>query len=422
MRNTDIIRAVAAPYLVRSVDELLDQRLRHHPAILVVGPRASGKTTTAARLARSSIRLDQPGEAAVVRADPDAALRDLPEPILIDEWQVVPDVLGAVKRTVDAEPRPGRFLVTGSVRGDIDSPMWPGTGRLLRVAMFGLTVGEIRGNLAPPRLDALADGGAESLAAAKPEPLDLRDYAELALLGGFPEPVLRLPPSERRPWLESYIDQLLTRDVEETSGRRDPQLLRRYFEIQALNTAGIPDQETLRSAAGVARATATAYERLLQNLLAIDLVPAWWTNRLKRLVRAPKRYVIDPALALAALRLDLPGLMKDADILGRALDTFVVAQLRADAVRCASSPRLFHLRQEQGRHEVDLVVEYGGGRVFGFEVKIDSAPGRHDARHLVWLRDALGDRFVGGAVLHTGARAFMLDDRIVAAPISSLWS
>jgi predicted AAA+ superfamily ATPase len=335
----------------------------------------------------------------------------------------VPEVLGAVKRAVDTEPRSGRFIITGSVRGDVDSPTWPGTGRLLRIAMFGLTVGEIRTHLAiPSRLDALANDGAESLLVSRPEALDLRDYAELTLLGGFPEPVLRLPSSERRPWLESYIEQLLTRDVAAIADRRDPQLLRRYFEAHALNTAGTPDQETLRATAGVARATATAYEQLLRNLLVIDLVPAWWTNRLKRLIRTPKRYFIDPSLALAILRLDIAGVMKDADILGRVLDTFVAAQLRADIVRCSSSPRLFHLRQEQGRHEIDLIVEYGGGRIFGFEVKATSAPGRNETRHLAWLRDELGERFLGGAVLHTGQRAFMLEDKIVAAPISTLWT
>jgi uncharacterized protein len=412
-----------ADYLPRLVDPLLEHRLRHHPAILIVGPRACGKTTTAARLARSSIRLDQPAEAAVVRADPDAALRERPEPVLIDEWQIVPEVLGAVKRAVDQEPRPGRYLITGSVRADVDAPTWPGTGRLLRVAMHGLTTREVRRS--PPHLpllDRLAAAGVDALAGAPEETPDLRDYAALAILGGFPEPVLRLPSSERRPWLESYIEQLLTRDVLEASHRRDPDLLRRYFEAYALNTAGAADQETIRAAAGVARATATAYEQLLRNLLVVEAMPAWWTNRLKRLVRAPKRYVVDSSLALGAVRMDLDGLMRDGDLLARALDTFAAAQLRAELACCAASPRLFHLRQEQGRHEVDLIVEYGGGRLFGFEVKATSAPGRHDARHLMWLRDTLGDRFIGGVVLHTGPRSFMLENRIIASPIAGLWS
>lgn len=414
---------MAPPYAPRFADDILEQRLQHHPAILIVGPRACGKTTTAAQFAKSHILLDVPAQAAAMQADPDAALRELAEPILIDEWQVVPDVLGAVKRAVDRDPRPGRFIITGSVRGDIDVPTWPGTGRLLRIPMFGLTVSEIEGNAAATsRIDALARDGVDALEAVSPQPFDLRDYAERAVLGGFPEPVIRLPPSERRPWLESYIDQLLTRDAAAVAERRDPQLLRRYFEAHALHTATTTDQETLRAAAGVARATATAYEDLLRNLLVIDVVPAWWTNRQKRLLRAPKRYFVDSSLALAALRLDIAGVMRDGDILGRALETFVFAQIRAELIRSSTSPRLFHLRQEQGRHEVDVIIEYGGGRVFAFEIKATSAPGADDARHLVWLRDALGDRFIGGAVLHTGPRAFRLDDRIVAAPISCLWA
>lgn len=414
---------VPAAYLPRLIDDLLVRRLAHHPAVLLVGPRATGKTTTAARLARSEFRLDERAQAVAIEADPDAVLRGLAEPVLIDEWQIVPDVLRAVKRAVDADPRPGRFLITGSVRGDVDVPTWPGTGRLLRVAMFGLTVGEIRGSL--PRvslLDRLAEHGIEPLTAPPTEQVDLRGYAELAAEGGFPHPVLRLPGDERGPWLESYLDQLLTRDVAMLATHRDPQLLRRYLESCALNTAGITDHRTIYDTAGVAKVTGEAYDRLLRNLLVIDTLPAWWTNRIKRLVRVPKRYLVDPSLALATLRVGIPGLMKDGDLLGRIIDTFVVAQLRAQLAICETQPRLYHLRQEKGQHEIDVIVEYGGGRVFAIEIKAGSAPTRDDARHLAWLRTELGDRFIGGAVLHTGPRAFRLGDDIVAAPIAALWS
>lgn len=412
-----------AVYLPRLIDGLLVRRLAHHPAVLLVGPRATGKTTTAARLARSELRLDERAQAVAVEADPDAALRDLAEPTLIDEWQIVPEVLGAVKRSVDANPRPGRFLITGSVRGDVDSPTWPGTGRLLRVAMYGLTVGEIRGSHPRvPLLDRLAEHGIEPLMANPTEQPDLRDYAELAAIGGFPQPVLRLPPAERGPWLESYVDQLLTRDIAMLATHRDPQLLRRYLESCALNTAGITDHRTIYQTAGIAKATGEAYDQLLRNLLIIDTLPAWWTNRIKRLVRGPKRYLVDPSLALAALRIGIPGLMKDGDLLGRIVDTFIVAQLRAQLANCETQPRLYHLRQEKGQHEIDIIVEYGGRRVFAFEIKASSAPTRDDARHLAWLRTELGDRFIGGAVLHTGPRAFRLGDDIAAVPIATLWN
>jgi predicted AAA+ superfamily ATPase len=109
-------------------------------------------------------------------------------------------------------------------------------------------------------------------------------------------------------------------------------------------------------------------------------------------------------------------------MLGRVLDTFVASQLRTELSRCQSRPRIYHLRDQDGRHEVDLLVEYGGGNVLGIEVKATAAPKTEDARHLMWLRDQLGDRFLGGLVLNTGPRPFPLSDRIVAAPIACLWS
>jgi hypothetical protein len=125
---------------------------------------------------------------------------------------------------------------------------------------------------------------------------------------------------------------------------------------------------------------------------------------------------------MASIRVDLQGLMRDGHLLGQILETFVLAQLRADLPRCDSRPRLFHLRQEQGRHEVDLIAEYGGGRILGLEVKATASPSAHEARHLVWLRERLGERFLGGLLLHTGRRAFQLEERVIAAPIAVLWS
>ena len=116
-------------YRQRLMDPLLAEMLSELPALLLVGPRATGKTTTAARHAKTIVRLDREAEAAAFRADPDAALRDLPEPVLLDEWQTTPEVLGAVKRAVDVDSRPGRYLLAGSVRADLETETWPGTGR-----------------------------------------------------------------------------------------------------------------------------------------------------------------------------------------------------------------------------------------------------------------------------------------------------
>lgn len=408
-------------YLPRLVDGLLGELLRELPALLVVGPRATGKTTTAARHARTVVPLDRPTDAAAFQADPDAALRGLAEPVLLDEWQAVPAVLGAVKRAVDAEPRPGRFIVTGSVRADLQQEVWPGTGRLVRVGMTGLTVREIVGQVTGPSfLDRVAERGLDGLR-PPPQPPDLHGYLELVLQSGFPEAALLLSGYIRQRWLNGYVEQLLTRDAETLGANRDPDRLRRYFEAYALCTAGVVEEKTLSEAAGVNRKTADAYEQLLRNLLIAETVPAWTSNRLKRLVRAPKRYIVDAGLVAGTLRLDANSILRDPDLLGRLLDTFVTAQLRAELPLSPNGPRLYHLRQEQGRHEIDLVAELAAYRIVAIEVKASAAPGADSARHLRWLRDELGDRFVQGVVLHTGARVYQLDERIIAAPICVLW-
>lgn len=407
-------------YAHRILDRTVEDLFRELPALFIVGPRATGKTTTAARFASTVVRLDREAEAAAFRADPDASLALLPEPVLLDEWQVVPGVLGAVKRAVDQRPSPGRFLITGSVRAELDGELWPGTGRLVRLPMYGMTMREQRGVIRGPSfLDRMIAGGALEPASESPT---LPGYVELALRGGFPEPALRLDQTARTRWFDSYLDHLLTRDAAMVDVQRDPVRLRRYFEAYAVNTAGVVDEGTLLEAAGINRRTATAYDRVLTNLLIVDALPAWTSNRLKRLVMRPKRFIVDPALVGAALRVDTRAVLRDGELMGRLLETYVVAQLRAEVAATHPTYRLYHVRQQQGRFEVDLLVDLGGGHVVGIEIKATAAPTAADARHLVTLRERLGPAFVRGVVLHTGPRSFALSEGIVAAPISTLWA
>lgn len=411
-------------YRDRLVDPVIDTLFAQLPALMVAGARATGKTRTSERRAASVVRLDRELEAVAFRADPDTALRDTEEPALLDEWQMVPGVLGAVRRAVDADPRAGRFLLTGSVRASLENEVWPATGRLVRLAMYPMSVREQIGSVGGPTFfDRLAEGAE---LATPSDPLDLRDYLDLALRGGFPEPALELTGEPRRAWLESYVDDLLTHDVvqlEESPTRpRDSIRLRRYLEAYALNSAGVADHRTIYEAAGVSKATAIAYEELLEGLLIAERLPAWTSNRLKRLARRPKRYLIDAALIAAALRIDGRTAMRDGDLLGRIVDTFVMAQLRPELCASSTRPRLHHLRTAQSRHEIDLVAELAGGGLIAIEVKASAAPTRADARHLAWLREEVGDRFQAGVVLHTGPRSYRLDGEIVAAPIATLWS
>jgi uncharacterized protein len=410
-----------ADYTPRLIDRRLARLFAQLPAILVTGPRATGKTTTAARHARTVVRLDRAAEAVAFQADPDAALRAQSEPVLLDEWQTVPGVLGAVKRAVDSDPSPGRFLLTGSVRSDIDAETWPGTGRLMRLRMNGLSERELAAGLSGPTfLEKLRAGDLDAFTLPTDRP-DLRGYVELALRGGYPEPALRLSGDARDAWLSGYLEQLLTRDAEGVAGHRDPLRLRRYFEATALSTAGQPDHKTLYDAAGINRKTAIAYDALLTNLFVLELAPAWATNRLNRLIKTPKRYLVDPALAGAALGLDPTAVLKDGHLLGRLIDTFTVAQIRPELELTTHRPRLYHLRDKEGRHEIDLVAEMAAGDILAVEIKATAAPSRTDARHLQWLQAEIGDRFVTGALLHTGPSLYRIEERILAIPICALW-
>jgi len=410
-------------YRARLVDSLLDELVSQISAVMITGPRASGKTTRAIGRAATTVQLNAEAQAAAFLADPDAALTGLTEPVLLDEWQEVPGVFGAARRAVDADPRPNRFYLTGSVQAEHDNEVWPGTGRFVRLAMYPMTVRERLGDAAASAfLDKLAAGEDLTVPADTP---DLRGYVGLSMESGFPMAALQLSGRPRRMWLQSYLDDLLTHDIEEledpATRRRDPELMRRYFEAYALNSAGVAEHKTIYDAAAVAKTTAVEYEDLLRRLLVVDQMPAWTSNRLKRLIRAPKRYLVDAALIPAALRLSAQAVIGDGNVLGRVLDTFVVGQLRPEVVVAESEPRLFHLRTPEGRHEVDVVVELGGERVIAIEVKASAAPSADDARHLRWLRDELGNRFVRGVVLHTGPRIYRLSEDIIAAPISTLW-
>lgn len=409
-------------YRERLVDPLLDELTGQLPALLVMGPRTTGKTTTLSRRANTVVRLDRPPRAAAFHADPDAALRGLPEPVLIDEWQHVPGVLGAVRRAVEADPSPGRYLVTGSVRAELEHDVWPGTGRLVRVTMHPMTVREQIGWRGPTLLDRLVAGRELSLPDRCP---DLRGYVELALRGGFPDPALRLVGRARERWMGSYVEDLLAHDVEQVepgaTRRRDKQRLRRFLEAYALSSAGVADDKTVYDAAGVTKASAAVYEELLGALLIAERVPAWSSNRLKRLVRRAKRYLVDASLMASVLGLDEEGAMRDGDLLGRLLDTFVASQLRPELTVSAVRARLYHLRTEEGRHEIDLLVEFAGRGVVAIEVKASAAPTSRDAAHLDWLARQLGERFLAGAVLHTGQHVYSLSAHAVAAPIAVLW-
>ncbi len=282
--------------------------------------------------------------------------------------------------------------------------------------MHGLTEAEIVGRSGLSLIDRLRTGVLPNV----PDALTLTDYVVLAVLGGMPEPRLRAVAAAR--WYADYLDQIVDRDLEPAGFGADADQLRAYLAALAENTAGTPSDVTVFTAAGVTPTTARRYDALLENLGLIDRVPAWTTNRLSRLSSRHKIYLTDTGLAAAALGVEADDVLADEALFGRIIDTFVAAQLRPFVTATRPRVRMHHLRSSDGRHEIDLILDLGHRGVIAIEVKAAAAVVKRDARHLVWLRDALGPRFLRGIVLHTGPDTFTLEERIVAAPISTLWA
>ncbi|MDR3361033.1 MAG: DUF4143 domain-containing protein [Bifidobacteriaceae bacterium] len=414
--------ALSNGYHLRLADVFLDQAMAAFPAFMITGPRACGKTTTASRHAASVIRLDNPLERGAFELSPDEVLGSYPTPVLVDEWQVAPEALGAVKRAVDSRRgEPGRFLVTGSVKSRLSAPGWPLTGRAVSVPMLGLTRAEIEGR---PDAGALWLKGVFGEAAPQAGRLasapGLLECVDFALQGGFPE-AFGLPASLRRHWHSAYVSHLTERDVAEIAEVRSPAAFRKLLEAVSLNTAGLPTTSTLLQAASLDDRTARRYLNLLQDLRVAEALPAWSDNRLARLVKTPKRYLLDSGLAAHLNHWEAKGLLKDGGAIGRLIDTFVLSQIRPLLPFSDEPVTACHLRDANGDHEVDLILEAGSGQIVGVEIKTAKSASKRDARHLEWLRDKLGDRFHRGIVLHTGDLTHRMAERVWALPIASLW-
>ena len=403
----------------RIVEQLLsDELLPEFPAVLVVGPRGSGKSTSAAVFARDTIDLSVPSICQSVREDSDGVLASTAEPVVIDEWQEAPEIIGAVKRAIDTDlsRKPGRFVITGSVRAPGGRAMWPGTGRLIRVRMFGLTQGEIEHDNTYNPVEALFAPRLPQYGASS---LSRSDYVERIVAGRLPA-VLGREGRGRDRWFDAYVSQLAEVDASTVSDNRPrPQKVRAVLDSCAARTALEQNKQATARDADTSHATVDAHLQLLEDLSIIVRVPAWHSRRLQRLTRSPKIHVVDPGLAAHLLNIDAVGLIRNATLIGQLMETFVVSELLPHLESASERTEMFHYRDRNGK-EVDILLERGG-RIVALEVKSSTAVDRRDARNLMWLRDQLGDDFHLGAVLYTGKFPFRIDDSVWALPIGALW-
>lgn len=419
------------PYRRRVVDDRLDELLGGLPAVSIEGPKAVGKTETALQRAATVHRLDDENERVIAAADP-TLLLDGATPILIDEWQRLPESYDRVRRAVDEGAAPGSFLLTGSAT-PAGLPTHSGAGRIVRVRLRPMTLAE-RGLAAPTvSLSALLDGSARTIGGTAE--VDLRRYVQEILGSGFPA-IRPLTPSLQSAQLDGYLERIVERDFEELGHQvRRPGTLMRWMRAYAAATATTASYEKIRDAAssGVSdkpSKTATLpYRDVLERLWILDPLPAWLPSRdhLARLAAPAKHHLADPALAARLLDADAdtllgarqvhPTMPRDGTLLGALFESLVTLCVRVYAQ--AAQARTAHLRTWKGEREVDLIVERGA-RVLALEVKLGRVPDDSDVRHLLWLRDRLGDDLADAAVITTGTTAYRRRDGIAVVPAALL--
>lgn len=419
----------AAGYVRRIVDGELDDLLDELPALWLDGPKAVGKTATALQRATTIRRLDRAAVREIAESDAELALAGQP-PVLLDEWHRVPAVWDAVKAAVDANTRPGQFLLTGSAASGTHS----GAGRLKAVRMRPLTLPE-RG-VAVPFVSLQKVLGGERINVDGESDLNLADYVDLILGSGFPA-FQRLSGRSLRAQLDGYLDRIVDVDLEEAGLRvRRPATVRAWLRAFAAATATSTSWEKIRAAATPgsdlkpARSTVIPYVDVLTMLRIIDDVEAWVPGHghLRRLGQAPKHHLADPALAARLVGVSRSDLLegragsiefpRDGTFLGALFESLCALSLRVFAQHCEASVR--HMRVDNGRHEVDFVVERDDGRVVAIEAKVSSLVTDRDVRHLRWLREQIRAQLLDAVVLTTGGRAYRRADGVAVVPLALL--
>lgn len=415
-------------YLPRVVDDELAELTSGLPAVAIVGAKGVGKTATASRRATTVHALDDPAQRSVARADP-ARLLDSDPPVLIDEWQYVPECWDLVRRAVDAGSDPGRFLLTGSVT-PAEVETHSGAGRIVSFRMRPLALSE-RGVEQPSvSLRELLAGGHPPVKGRTE--LRLGDYVREILQSGFPG-LRHLSDRPLRAQLDGYLDRIIDRDFRELGHPiRNPTALRRWMTAYAAASSTTASFEKIRDAATggegekPAKTTTQPYRDVLERLWVLDPVPAWTPtrNRLRRLSSPPKHQLADPALAARLLGLDAealqaggeagPSIPRDGTMLGALFESLCTLSLRVYAQ--AAEARVFHLRTSGGEHEIDLVIERPDGRVLAVECKLARDIGSDDVRHLKWLGGQLGDSLIDAVVISTGEEAYRRPDGIAVIP------
>lgn len=389
----------------------------------VVGPRQAGKSTLVLDVVRTTpsafyVTLDDPDTRRAADADPAGFVSGRPGLLAIDEVQRAPELLLSIKAVVDRDPRPGRFLITGSSQLSANRAVSETlAGRIERLTLWPFTQDEL-GHRRSRFLDLLIQG---DLPEQFTSHLTKRDYLARVLAGGYPEAVSR-DGRRRSAWFAAYVQTVIEREAPGVSASPRTADLPRLLRLIAARHAGLLNVADLSADAQLPRTSVQRYLDVLEAVFLTIRIPAWSPNLNQREIRAPKVLVTDPGLAAFLRRAEVeslarPELARGAD--GPLIEGFAITELLRQAEWAEHRTELSHYRDRMSM-EIDLIVE-SRGRVAAVEIKAGASADSRAIVNLSRLRDRLGDRFAAGLILHTGPSGMRLSDRLFSLPLAALW-
>jgi predicted AAA+ superfamily ATPase len=399
-------------FLNRALAGAMDAAIATFPVVALVGARQTGKSTLCQRLRPDDERLYLTLDDLDVRADsaatPDELVQRAPR-ITLDEVQREPDLLLAVKRSVDGAWQPGQFLLTGSANLLLMQRVSESlAGRACYLTLWPLTRRELLGLGATGIWDEMLREPAERwLELVRAQTAPQQDWRELARRGGYPVPAHRLADAaERARWLDGYVRTYLERDLQQLSQIEHIADFRRLMRAACLRLGGLLNQAELARDVGIAPSTAQRYMSLLETSFQLLRLEAYSVNRTKRLVKSPKLYWCDTALAM-----QLGG---ESQPRGAHLENIVLNDLLAWRETTTDRPEILYWRTSKGA-EVDFVVEHGT-RLLPIEVRSAARVRSADVTHLKVFLDEYRDLAEAGLVLHAGEESYWVADRVLATP------
>lgn len=406
------------PLYPRLLETRIAEAMADTPVVLVAGPRQAGKTTLVRQVATHTMRyltLDDELTLLAAKEDPVGMIRSLDRAV-IDEIQRAPQLLLAIKKTVDEDRRPGRFLLTGSANlMALPTVADSLAGRMETLTLLPLSQSEMHGATAN-----WIDRAFAGKILSAPRPLLGEELIEAVVRGGYPEAVSRTTPRRRTAWGRQYVDAIIRRDVRDVAGVDKLDQLPRFLRALTQVTGQMCNYTQLGAQLGLDHKTAARYIGVFEQMYLLRRIDVWARNRLNRVVKTPKLQFIDSGL-LSTLADVTPALVQqDRSRFGNVLETFVFAELLKHTTTAEGDYRLLYYR-DHDQQEVDFVIENAAGHLIGVEVKAAATVKESDLRGLKRLANVAGKQFMLGVILYDGSETLPLGEGLWAAPLSSLW-